>query len=48
VGGTSGYKDGDPLESLFNNPECVTYNPADDGWYVADRENSLIRKILVE
>lgn len=48
IGGTSGYKDGDPLESLFNNPECITYNPADDGWYVADRENSLIRKILVE
>lgn len=48
IGGTSGYKDGNPLESLFNSPECITYNPADDGWYVADRENSLIRKILVE
>ena len=46
--GVSGYKDGSPLESMFKNPECVTYNPVDRGWYVADRENSLIRKILVE
>lgn len=48
VGGQSGYKDGDPLEALFNSPECVTYNFVDKGWYVADRENSVIRKILVE
>ena len=46
--GEYGYKDGSPLESMFNQPECVMYNPADRGWYVADRENSLIRKILVE
>ena len=46
--GESGYKDGAPLESKFNQPECIMYNPADRGWYVADRENSLIRKILVE
>lgn len=44
----SGYKDGDPFESLFSDPECVSYNQADDGWYVADRGNNLIRKILVE
>lgn len=48
VGGQSGYKDGNPLEALFNQPECVKYNPVDRGWYVADRQNSLIRKILVE
>ncbi len=46
--GQSGYKDGSPLESQFKLPECVMYNPDDRGWYVADRDNSLIRKILVE
>lgn len=47
VAGTSGYKDGLPLESLFNQPECVTRAP-DGGLYVADRDNHLLRKIMVE
>lgn len=44
----AGYADGNPLESMFRQPECVTYSTFDDCWYVADRENHLIRKILVE
>lgn len=46
--GESGYADGNPLESLFFAPECVTYSRFDDSWYVADRENHLLRRILVE
>lgn len=45
--GVSGYKDGTPLESLFNNPEGLTVLD-DQSIIVADRENSLIRKIVVE
>ena len=47
-GETAGYADGSPLEAMFDSPECVTYSQFDDCWYVADRENHLIRKILVE
>jgi len=47
VGQTSGYKDGDPSTSLFNQPEAVGLSP-DGGLYVADRENQLMRKIMVE
>lgn len=43
----SGYKDGVPLESQFKDPECVSRAP-DGGLYVADRENQLLRKIMVE
>jgi len=44
---TSGYADGNPNSSLFNEPECVSFGP-DGGLYVADRTNSLMRKIMVE
>jgi sugar lactone lactonase YvrE len=44
----SGNQEGKPLESQFNQPECVTFNPSDFGLYVADRENHLIRRIMVE
>jgi len=44
---TSGYADGDPSTSLFNEPECVSFSP-DGGLYVTDRSNSLMRKIMVE
>jgi len=46
--GTSGYADGLLLESLFKYPESVHYCKASDVWYVADCDNELIRKILVE
>jgi hypothetical protein len=44
----SGYKDGDPETCLFNTPETVTFNKYDFGLYVADRNNHVIRKIMVE
>jgi sugar lactone lactonase YvrE len=46
-GGVKGYKDGTPQESLFNSPEGLTVLD-DQSIIVADRENSLIRKIVVE
>ena len=48
VPGTAGFQDGDPAECLFNAPEAVAFNPVDGGLYVADRENHLIRKVMVE
>ena len=44
----TGSKDGAPLESSFNEPECVTFNPIDFGLYVADRNNHVVRRIIVE
>ncbi|WP_423130170.1 SMP-30/gluconolactonase/LRE family protein [Gaoshiqia sp. Z1-71] len=48
VPGTSGFQDGDPAVCLFNLPEAVAFSPIDDGLYVADRGNHLVRKIMVE
>jgi|GEM_PF-142020 len=45
---TSGFQDGDPAECLFNAPEAVAFNPIDGGLYVTDRENHLMRKVMVE
>ncbi|MDR1682194.1 MAG: SMP-30/gluconolactonase/LRE family protein [Candidatus Symbiothrix sp.] len=46
--GVTGSKDGALLESSFNEPECVTFNPVDFGLYVADRNNHVVRRIIVE
>jgi hypothetical protein len=45
--GISGYKDGSPLEALFNSPTGLTVLD-DQSIIVADKNNSLIRKIVVE
>lgn len=45
--GQSGYKDGLPNEAKFNQPEGLTIMP-DQSIIVADRENSVIRKVVVE
>ncbi|MFV0417462.1 MAG: SMP-30/gluconolactonase/LRE family protein [Dysgonomonas sp.] len=42
-----GYKDGDPSVAQFNRPEAVSFGP-DGGLYVMDRENHLMRKVMVE
>src|SRR5262249_9852846 len=44
VPGQPGYLDGPPAKSLFNQPSSVVVAP-DDTIYVADAENSVIRKI---
>lgn len=43
----SGYKDGLPDEAMFNQPEGLTIL-TDQSIIVADRENSLIRKVVIE
>lgn len=44
---TSGYKDGLPDVAMFNNPEGLTIL-SDQSIIVADRENHVIRKVVVE
>lgn len=44
---TSGYKDGLPSEAMFNQPEGLTIL-TDQSIIVADRENHLIRKVVIE
>lgn len=44
---SEGYLDGEPLEAKFKQPEAVCFSP-DMAMYVADRENQVIRRILVE
>src|SRR5262249_40415451 len=44
VTGQSGYLDGPAASSLFNQPSSIAIAP-DDTIYVADAENSVIRKI---
>jgi hypothetical protein len=46
--GQKGYKDGEPEACLFNTPEAVIFNKYDFGLYVADRNNHVIRRIMVE
>ncbi len=43
----SGYRDGGPLESMFNNPWGVAVNEEGD-IYIADYGNSRIRKLVIE
>ncbi|GGH05959.1 hypothetical protein FAZ19_04465 [Sphingobacterium alkalisoli] len=45
--GVSGYKDGGPIESMFNNPWGVAVNE-DGDIYIADYGNSRIRKLVIE
>lgn len=45
--GTSGYKDGGPIESLFNQPWGVAVNEQGD-IYIADWSNARIRKLVIE
>lgn len=45
--GTSGYKDGGPVESLFNQPWGVAVNEQGD-IYIADWGNARIRKLVIE
>lgn len=44
---TSGYKDGLPDVAMFNRPEGLTIL-SDQSIIVADRENHVIRKVVVE
>ncbi|NGM66468.1 IPT/TIG domain-containing protein [Sphingobacterium sp. SGR-19] len=45
--GTPGYKDGGPIESLFNQPWGVAVNEQGD-IYIADWTNARIRKLVIE
>lgn len=45
--GTSGYKDGGPIESLFKNPWGVAVNEKGE-IYIADWGNARIRKLVIE
>lgn len=45
--GTSGYKDGGPVESLFKNPWGVAVNELGE-IYIADWGNARIRKLVIE
>lgn len=45
--GTAGYKDGGPVQSLFNQPWGVAVNEQGD-IYVADWSNARIRKLVIE
>lgn len=45
--GKSGYKDGGPVESLFNQPWGVAVNEQGD-IYIADWSNARIRKLVIE
>ncbi|MFZ4260474.1 IPT/TIG domain-containing protein [Sphingobacterium sp. HJSM2_6] len=45
--GKSGYKDGGPVESLFNQPWGVAVNEQGD-IYIADWNNARIRKLVIE
>ncbi|PRD52766.1 IPT/TIG domain-containing protein [Sphingobacterium gobiense] len=45
--GTAGYKDGGPIESLFNQPWGVAVNEQGD-IYIADWSNARIRKLVIE
>ncbi|MFB5946534.1 IPT/TIG domain-containing protein [Albibacterium profundi] len=45
--GTAGYKDGGPVESLFNHPWGVAVNEQGD-IYIADWGNARIRKLVIE
>jgi len=45
--GTAGYKDGGPVESLFNQPWGVAVNEQGD-IYIADWSNARIRKLVIE
>lgn len=45
--GVKGYKDGGPVESLFNNPWGVAINEQGD-IYIADFGNNRIRKLVIE
>jgi len=45
--GVKGYKDGGPIESLFNNPWGVAINERGD-IYIADYGNNRIRKLVIE
>ncbi|ERJ59431.1 IPT/TIG domain-containing protein [Sphingobacterium paucimobilis] len=45
--GKSGYKDGGPIESLFNQPWGVAVNEQGD-IYIADWSNARIRKLVIE
>lgn len=45
--GTSGYKDGGPIESLFKNPWGVAVNEQGE-IYIADWGNARIRKLVIE
>ena len=47
IPGSKGYKDGDPLESQFNNPWGV-FLDKDDILYIADEQNHCIRKLAIE
>ena len=44
---TPGYKDGDPLESQFNNPWGLGFDK-NDILYIADQTNHCIRKLAIE
>ncbi len=45
--GVAGYRDGGPIESMFNNPWGVAVNERGD-IYIADYGNSRIRKLVIE
>lgn len=45
--GTAGYRDGGPVESLFNNPWGVAVNEQGE-IYIADWGNARIRKLVIE
>ena len=45
--GTSGHRDGDLDQSLFNNP-CMIFQDSQDNIYVADMSNHCIRRITPE
>lgn len=45
--GTSGYRDGGPIESLFNQPWGVAVNEQGE-IYIADWSNARIRKLVIE
>lgn len=47
AGGEKGYKDGDPLESQFNQPWGV-FLDKNEFLYIADSENHCIRKLAIE
>jgi sugar lactone lactonase YvrE len=44
---SAGYADGEPSESKFDQPESLCFAP-DGAMYVADRNNHLIRRVMVE
>lgn len=48
VPGQSGHADGDPLKAKFNAPVRLFFDPYDDSLYVSDRENHVIRRIVLK